>query len=451
MQVSVERTEGLERRMVVQVPADRLEGEVQSRLQNLARTVRLDGFRPGKVPFKVVQKRFGAQVRQEVVNDVLQQTYGEALRAKELNPAGAPSVDVRQGERGGDLEYEAVFEVMPEFEVKGAEGMKLKRPVATVDDAAIDRVLEDLRKQQATYEPVEREAQADDRVIVDFTGTVDGEGFPGSDGEDQPVTIGSNTMPPEFEEALKGLKAGDTKRIEYTFNEDFPTTEIAGKTAVFETTVKAVEEPRLPELDDALAEAVGIREGGMKALRGLVRGNLDREAERASRERLKEQVVEGLATANELELPRALVDGEIDALRQQMKQRLQSQLGEDSDPDLPADLFEGQARRRVTLGLVMNELVREKGIRLDQDRVKQQMQEIASGYERPQEIMEYYRQNRQLIQSLEVSVLEDQVIDWIIEQADVEDEPTDLQELLNPTTRQAGTDAESGAEAKSEE
>ncbi|MEX0729229.1 MAG: trigger factor [Aquisalimonadaceae bacterium] len=443
MQVSVETTEGLERRMVVQVPASRLDGEVQSRLQNLARTVRMDGFRPGKVPAKVVEKRYGAQVHQEVLNEVLQQTYSEALQQENLNPAGAPSVDVRQGMTGGDLEYEAVFEIMPEIEVKGHSEMALKRPVADISDADIDRVLTDLRKQQATYRTVDREATDNDRVIVDFHGKVNGEGFPGSEGEDQPVTIGSGTMPPEFESALKGLKQGDSRDIEYAFGDDFPTSEVAGKTAIFHTTVKAVEEPELPEFDDTFAESVGVKEGGIQALRDLVRKNLEAESGRAVRARLKEQVTEVLARENEITLPKALVDGEIQALQQQMKQRIQSQTGQDDGLDLPGELFEEQARRRVTLGLVMNRLIADNSIKLDQNRVKQQLFEMAAGYEKPDEIIQYYSQNRQLMQSLEVSVLEDQVIDWIVEQAKVEDEPIELQALLNPqSTKPEGAAAD---------
>lgn len=432
MQVSVETTEGLERRMVVQVPGSRLDSEAQNRLQSLARTVRMDGFRPGKVPFKVVEKRYGAQVRQEVLNEVLQQTYGEALQQQELNPAGAPSVDVRQGMTGGDLEYEAVFEVMPEIEVKGYKDMSLKRPVAEVGEADIDRVLEDLRKQQAKFNTVGREAAENDRVVVDFRGEIEGEEFPGSEGEDQPVTIGSGTMPPEFEEALKGLKAGDTKDIEYTFGEDFPTPEVAGKTAVFHTTVKAVEEPELPELNDEFAAAVGLAEGGIQALRELVRKNMEAEAGRAVHARLKEQVTETLVRENEITLPKALVDSEIQALQQQMKQRIQSQTGQDNELDLPGEVFEGQARRRVTLGLVMNKLIADNNIKLDKNKARQKLQEMAAGYERPEEVIQHYSQNQQLMQSLEVSVLEDQVIDWLVEQANVEDEPIDLQVLLNP-------------------
>lgn len=450
MEVTVETTEGLERRMSVQVPAARLDDEVSSRLQNLARTVRLDGFRPGKVPLKVVEKRFGGQVRSEVLNEVVQQTYGEALQEKELNPAGSPQVEVKQGLVDGDLQYEAVFEVMPEVQVQGLDTMTLERPVAEVTDEDVDRVLHDLQKQRAEYETVDRAATDDDRVIVDFQGQVDGEEFPGSHGEDQPVTIGSGTMPPEFETALKGLKAGDEKDIEYSFGEDFPTQEIAGKTAVFKTRVKEVQEPRLPELDDEFASGIGLQEGGLQGLRDLIKKNLGNEATRASKARLKEQVTEHLVQANDMTLPKALVDGEIQALQQQMKQRLQQQTGDADDRDLPAEIFEGQARRRVTLGLVMNRLISDNNIKLDADLLRQRLQEMAAGYDQPEEVVKQYSQNRQLMQSLEINVLEDQVVDWAVEQATVSDVSMSLEDLLNPS-RRAGRSEETADDETSED
>ncbi len=438
MQVSVQTTEGLERRLTVQVPAEKVDSEVENRLRDLSRNVRMDGFRPGKVPFKVVQKRYGAQVRQDVINDMLQRTYGEALTQESLNPAGTPQVDIKQGLTSGDLEYEAVFEVMPEFEVKGVKEMKLERPVADVSDADVDKVLADLQKQQAKYNRVDRAAQEGDRVVVDFKGQIDGEDFPGNEGEDQPVTLGSNTMPPEFEKALEGLKAGDAKDIEYTFADDFPTESIQGKTAVFSTTVKAVEEPELPEINDDLAQAVGIAEGGVEELKNVIRNNLSAEAERATKAQLKQQVSDALAKANEdITIPKALIDGEISALQEQMKQRIQQQTGQQEDLDLPANLFEEQARRRVLLGLVMNKLISENEIKLDRAKVQEQLQQLAASYPNPQEVIQYYTQNRQLMQSLEINVLEDQVIDWVVEQAAVEDKPTELDALLKPQQPEA--------------
>ncbi|SEO59128.1 trigger factor [Aquisalimonas asiatica] len=452
MQVTVETAEGLERKIRVQVPAERVDGEVQKRLKDMAGRVRLDGFRPGKVPMKVVQQRFGGQVRQEVLSEVVQQTYGEALQQESLQPAGSPNVDLKQGAESGDLEYEASFEIMPEFEVQGVGDMKLERPVADVNDEEIDKVLEDLRKQRATYNEADKAAEDGDQVVIDFHGTVDGEEFEGNQGEDTPVTLGANQMPPEFEEALVGLRAGEQKKIEYTFPENFPTEGIAGKTAVFETTVKSVKAPEYPELDDALAESVGLQEGGLQGLRDLIRSNLEREVERAQKAKLKEQVTDALAKANEIELPKALVDGEIESMQQQMRQRMQSQTGQAADDlELPADLFEEQARRRVTLGLVMNKLIADNSIQVDQDRVRQELQNMVAGHQNPQEMLQQYAQNREMMQGLEVSILEDQVVEWVAEQAQVEDKPTDLESLLNPQQAEAAEDGEASTEETSKE
>lgn len=429
MQVSVETTQGLQRRMTVQVPAERIDKEVESRLRSLGSRVRLDGFRPGKVPFKVLQARYGEQVRSEVLGEVLEATYGEAVTQEKLRPAGVPQIEPTQMEAGKDLTYVATFEVLPEVEVQGIESMQLERPVADVTDADIDEVINGLRKQQAEYETVERTAQDGDEVLVDFVGKVDGEAFDGNEGEDVSVVIGSGQMPPEFEEALKGVKAGDTKDITYTFPAHFPDKKVAEKAAVFNVTVKAVREPKLPEVDDAFAEKVGIKEGGATALREKIRENLERQRDQAVRSRLKQQVMDKLVEANQIELPQVLVDGEIEHLRNQAKARMQ-QFGIEGEPDQPSSEFEDDARRRVTLGLVINEIIRKNEIKLDQTRVRQMLEEIASGYEQPQQVMRYYAQNRKMMEGLEVAALEDQVVDWVVERAQVKDKKTNFKTLM---------------------
>jgi trigger factor len=441
MQVSVESTQGLQRRMTVQVPAERIDKEVESRLRSLSGRVRLDGFRPGKVPFKVLQKRFGDQVRSEVLGEVLQSTYSEAVSKEKLRPAGVPQIEPKQMDAGQDLQYVATFEVLPEFEVTDVEGMALERPTAEVTDADVDEVLENLRKQQAEYKPVERAAGEGDRVIVDFVGEIDDKPFPGNEGEDVPVTIGSGQMPPEFEEALQGLKPGDKKDIEYTFPAQFPDKEIAEKTAVFHTTVKTVEAPELPEVDDAFAEKVGVKEGGATALRGRIRENLERQRDQAVRAQLKRQVMDKLVEANQIDLPQVLIDGEIDHLRNQMKARMQ-QAGVQDEPDLPASMFEDEARRRVALGLLINEIIRKNNIKLDQARLRQMLEEIASGYDQPQQVLQYYAQNRKLMEGVEVAVLEDQVVDWVVERANINDKQTTFKNLM----RGEAADAKEGQE-----
>ncbi len=429
MQVSVETTEGLQRRMTVQVPATRVDGEVENRLKNLRGRVRLDGFRPGKVPLKVVQKRYGDQVRAEVLNDVLQQTYGEALEQEALRPAGKPEIEPVQMDPGKDLEFRAVFEVLPAVTVEGIESIEIERPAVDITDADVDGVLERLRAQHANYVDAGRAAAEGDRVTFDFHGTVDGEEFEGNRGEDVPTVIGSGQMPKEFEADLTGVAAGDETTIEYTFPEAFPDDTIAGKTARFAVQVKKVEKAELPDLDDAFAAHVGI-EQGLDTLRERLRDSLQRERDQAVRAQVKQQVMAGLLERNAVELPAVLLDNEIAQLREQAQERMRQAGQADAEPELPSSQFEEDARRRVGLGLLVNEIVRSNEIAIDQQRVQQALQQIAMGYEQPQQVVQHYLQNRQLMQSLEVQVMEDQVTDWIAERAQVADKPMSLDQLM---------------------
>ncbi|MBA1148395.1 trigger factor [Ectothiorhodospiraceae bacterium WFHF3C12] len=430
MEVSVETTQGLERRMTVQVPAERVDNEVENRLQSMKGRVRMDGFRPGKVPLKVVRQRYGAQVRQEVLGEVIQATYSEALNEKDLRPAGQPSVEPTQMEPGQDLEYTATFEVMPEVAVKDLDKVSIKRPDVEVSDDDVEEVLQRLQKQHAEYKAVKRKARKEDRVTIDFHGQVDGEDFEGNTGEDVPVTLGSGGMPEEFEKSLEGIKAGEETTIEYTFPEQFPDEKIAGKTASFQVTAKAVEGPDLPELDDGFAEQLGFKDEGIDGLRQKIRENLERERDQAVRQNVKQQAMDGLLEHNDVEIPQSLLDGEIDHLRNQAKERMRQYGAGDAEPDLPASAFEDEARRRVKLGLLVNEVIRANEIQVDEDRLRETLEGIASGYERPQEVIQYYTQNRQLMEGLEISVLEEQVAEHIAQQAKVEDAKMSLDELM---------------------
>ncbi|MCS4503929.1 Trigger factor [wastewater metagenome] len=433
MQVSVETTEGLGRRIRVQVPSERVDSEVESRLKDLRGRVRMNGFRPGKVPLKVVQQRYGEQVRGEVLNEVVQSTYSEALEQEGLRPAAAPEIEPVQTDAGKDLEYQASFEVLPSVEVQGIEEVAVERPAADIGDADIDALIERLRHQQADYSEVDRPADEGDRVTIDFHGTVDGEEFEGNSGEDVPVQLGSGQMPSEFEAELVDVKAGDETRIEYTFPEQFPDETIAGKTATFEVRVKTVEAPDLPEVDDEFAKALGM-ENGLEELRERVRENLERERDQAVRARVKEQVMDGLLERNPIDLPQVLIDREIEQLREQTKQRMQQYGAEGEEPDLPASQFEDEARRRVALGLLVNEVVRANEIELDRNRLQQALQDIASSYGQPDQVIQAYMQNQQLMESLQVQVMEDQVVDWIAERAQITDKPMSLDVLLGRAT-----------------
>lgn len=430
MQVSVETTQGLQRRMTVQVPAERVDKEVESRLRSLGGQARIDGFRPGKVPFKVLRQRFGAQVRGEVLGEVVQQSYTEALTQESLQPAGAPQIEPTQSDAGQDIEYVAIFEVMPNVEVQGIEEMSLERPVVEVADADIDAIVENLRKQQAEYKQVDRPAEQDDQVLVDFIGKIDGEDFAGNEGEDISIVIGSGRMPPEFESALEGVSSGESVDIEYAFPAHFPDKDVAEKTAVFHTTVKTVEAPELPEVDDAFAEQAGIAEGGMAALREKIKESLERQRDQAIRAQLKKQVMDKLFDANEIELPQVMIDGEIENLRNQAQARLQ-QAGVEGGMDMPASSFEEDARRRVALGLMINAIISQNEIKLDQTKVQQMLQEVAAGYDDPQQVLQFYAQNQNLMEGIEVAVLEEQVVDWVVEKARIEETTATFQELMN--------------------
>ncbi len=435
MQVSVETAEGLKRRLKVQVPSSRVEEAVQNRLRDMRGKVKLQGFRPGKVPFKVVEKRYGPQVRGEVLDEVVRSTYAEALEENALRPAGAPEIQPLNLEAGQDLEYEASFEIIPTIEIQGIESVELMRPAVDIGDEDIDRIMQRLLRQHADYSEVDRAAAEGDRITIDFEGKVDGEDFAGNSGEDVPVPLGEGQMPGPFEEQLIGLKSGDEKTLDYEFPEAFPDAQIAGKTAQFVVKVKQVEAPELPEADDAFAERLGM-EGGIEAVRNRIAESLERERDQAVRARLKGQVMEALLEKHEIELPQTLVDQELEQLRQQSPS--------DSADDLPSDTFEKEARRRVTLGLVVNEIVRSNQIQLDGERLQQALRRVAAGYEQPEQVMQYYVQNPELMQTLQMQVMEDQVVDWVVEQAQVADQTMSLEALTS------GANAEDDAEEQKE-
>jgi trigger factor len=427
MQVSVEAIGTLERRMEVQVPAARIEQAVNERLQQLSRTVRLKGFRPGKVPVKVVRQQFGEQVRQEVVGDVVQRSFAEAVTQEKLKPAGGPKIETIEAPQGSDLKYRATFEVVPEIELKGIEGMEVSRPVVEVTQADIDAMIENLRQQRAEYVPVEREARETDRVIVDFDGTIDGLAFDGGKGEDVPVVLGEKRMLESFETALYGTRAGEQKVVELTFPEDFPPT-TAGKQARFDVKIKAVEERRLPEVDEEFAKSFGIEEGGVERLREEVKENMERELAEAVRARLKKQVLDGLLAANPIELPKSMVDVQVRELQIDAARRIGAR---DASQIPPAENFTELARRRVALTLLVTELVQRANLQVDQAKVQARFEDLAAQLPDPQQALQAYRSNPQLQRQMEAAVLEDQVIDWVLERARITDTPSTFKEVMN--------------------
>jgi trigger factor len=428
MQVSVESTGALERRMEVQVPAERVEKAVDERLQRMSRTVRLKGFRPGKVPVKVVRQQFGQQVRQEVLGDVMQSTFNEAVMQEKLTPASGPRIEPISLEQGADLKYRAVFEVLPQIELKGIESLHVERPAAEVSTADVDAMIQNLREQRPTYSAVDREAHDTDRVTIDFEGTIDGVPFEGGKGEGVPVDLGAGRMIADFESGLRGVRAGENKDIDVTFPANYGAANLAGKQAKFAISVKQVEERTLPELDDEFCKLYGVEEGGIDRLRSEVEENMQRELADAVKARVKKQVLDGLLAANPIELPKSMVDAQVRDLQMDAARRMGAR---DASQVPPAEGFQDAARRRVALSLLIGEIIRANNIQVDQTLVQQRFEELAAQFPDQGQALQQYRSNPQFRRQMEAAVLEDQVIDWIAQKAQVSEKPASFKEIMN--------------------
>ncbi len=434
MQVSLETTSGLERRLTVGVPAQRIEDEVNKRLQQASKNVRLDGFRPGKVPFKVIRQRFGEGVRREVIGEVMGQTYQEAIMQEKLRPAGQPSIEPKQLDAGKDLEYVATFEVFPEVEARDLKETTIERHVAEVTDEDVDNIIEIFRKQQGSMQEVERAAAEGDTVIIDYLGKKDGEPFDGGAANDSSLELGSGRMIPGFEDGIVGLKAGDEKTLELSFPEDYHNDDLKGAAVTFDITVKAVKEQVLAPMDESLFEQYGVTEGGEEKFREEIAGNMKRELKNAVTASVKKQVMDAvLATYEDVAVPKALVDQEIKAMRQQMFQQFGGApaQGLDLESLLPAEMFVERAEPRVKLGLVLATLVSEYNIKPDADRVRETIEEIASTYEDPEEVVNYYYSSQDQLNAIENRVLEDQVVEKLQEQLKLEDKACSYQEAIS--------------------
>lgn len=427
MQVSVETTSGLERRMTVTVPKENIDGEVQKRLKAMAGRVKIDGFRPGKVPFSVVQKKFSGQVGEEVMGEVMQKSFYEAVTQEKLRPAGMPLIE--PGEGKDDFEFTAVFEVYPEFEVTGLDKIKIERPLVEIGDGDIDKMLETIRKQRKTWGEVDRAAKEGDQLTIDFVGTLDGEEFQGGSAKQVPLELGSKRMIPGFEDQLTGVKAGEERTLDVTFPEDYQSKDLAGKAVQFMTTVSKVEEPVLPELNDEFATEFGVKEGGLDALKQQVRENMLRESEQTVTMRTKEQVFDGLMGLNLLDIPKSLVDSEIEVLVKQRQQDMQ-QYGQVQDVD-PAQ-FESQAQRRVALGLILSEVIKANDISVPPARLREAVEKMAASYERPEDVVKYYYGDKERLKEVENVTLEELAVEHVISQAKVSDKKTSFDALMNP-------------------
>ncbi|MGH8438632.1 MAG: trigger factor [Pseudomonas sp.] len=429
MQVSVENTSALERRMTIAVPAERVENEVNKRLQQTARRAKVPGFRPGKVPMSVIRQRYEDAARQEAFGDLVQASFYEAVVEQKLNPAGAPAVEPKSFEKGGDLEYVATFEVFPEFTVAGFDSIAVERLSAEVADADLDNMLEVLRKQNVRFEAADRAAQNEDQLNIDFVGKVDGEVFAGGSAKGTQLVLGSGRMIPGFEEGLVGAKAGEERVLNLSFPEDYQNLDLAGKAAEFTVTVNSVSEPKLPELNEEFFAQFGIKEATLEGFRSEVRKNMERELRQAIKTKVKNQVMDGLLAANPIEVPKALLENEVNRLRVQAVQ----QFGGNIKPEqLPAELFEEQAKRRVVLGLIVAEVVKQNELKPDEARVREMIQEMASAYQEPEQVVAWYYKNDQQLNEVRSVVLEEQVVDTVLQKATVTDKSVSYEEAIKP-------------------
>jgi trigger factor len=426
MQVSLTATGGLERRLEVAVPETRVTTEVETRLKQLTRTARLKGFRPGKAPYSVIQKQYGDQVRGEVIGDLIRSTYAEAVNQEKLNPAAGPRIEPIAVQPGSDLKYAATFEVLPDVKLKPFEAIEIERPSATVGDSDVDAMIESMRKQRPVFTVVDRAAQDTDRVTVDYVGKIDDQPLPGGEGKDVAFIAGAKRVMTEFEDGVKGAKVGESRDVTVDFPADHPNKELAGKKAVFHLEIKKVEEQTLPEVDDEFVSAFGVKEGGVEALRTEVRQSMNRELEDLIKNRVRSQVLEALYTQNPIEVPRALVDEQVQQLQLDMARRANI-----SDPNQlpPAQTFEESARRRVALGLLLGEIVKTENIKVDRERVQTRLVDVAAAYPNPDEVRRAYLQNADAMRQIESAVLEDQVVDWVAGKAKITDKPGTFAEL----------------------
>jgi trigger factor len=432
MQANLENVGTLERRLSVAVPMTEIDQEIDTRLKKLSRTVKMHGFRPGKVPLKVVQQQYGPQVRQEVLGDALQRSFGEAVRQQNLRVAGYPRFEPKPLSDGAsDFEYSATFEVYPEIALADISSTRIEQPHLEVGDTEVDKTLEIMRKQRVTYDRVDRPAATGDRVTMSYSSTIDGVDFECGKGENQMVLLGEGRLLADFDSQLTGMKAGDAKSFELRFPDDYHAKDVAGKTAVFQVSVSEVAAPRLPEVDAEFAKSLGVADGDIQKMREEIRSNVEREVKQRLKARLKDQVMQVLLDRTAVDVPKALVEGEAERLRELMRQDFAARgMPVKEDMPLPAEVFEKQALRRVTLGLILAELVKANQLQAKPEQVRAIVEEQAQSYENPQEVVRFYYQNPERLREIESMVLEDNVVEWALKTAQVEDKPAEFDELM---------------------
>ena len=431
MQVSIESSTGLERQLKIGIPADKIDQEVTARLQKATKTVSIKGFRKGKVPLKVVKQHYGRGVRQEVVGEIVNSSFYEAIQKEELRPVGQPRIDDIKDAEGQDLEYLAIFEVYPEVELADLKKVKVSRPVADVTAADVEKMIGVLRDQQASFDVAEKAAEEGDRVNIDFVGTHKKEEFAGGSAEGQDLVLGSNSMIPGFEDGIVGLSAGDETVLKLKFPKDYHSEDLKGKAVQFAVKVNSVSVKQLPEMDDEFFKLYGVESGGEEKFREDIEANMERELRNAIRTKIKNRVMDQLFKLNTVEVPDALVANEINTLKQQMVQQFGG--GQQIDLSmLPDDMFKEKAERRAALGVIVSEVVKIEELSPDEGKVRERVDEIASTYEQPQEVVDYYYSNPELLSSVEAVVLEDQVTELVLSKAKVKDEAQPYDEVVKP-------------------
>lgn len=427
MQVTVESTGTLERKLRVELPADRIEKEVDSRLKSVGKSAKIKGFRPGKVPPRVVRQRYGKQIREEVVADLMQKSYTDAVVQENLKPAGAPRIE-QQDDGGDSFSYVATLEVMPEIELKGLESIKIERPDVTIGEDDLKAMVEKLRDQKATWESVERASKKGDRVVCDFSGTLDGEPIEGGRGTNVPVVLGEGQMLPDFEKGLTGVKPGEEKSLKVKFPKDYQAEDLQGKKVDFAVNVNRVEEKKLPEVDDEFAKSFNVEEGGIEQFRKDVKENMEREARQKVKSDVREQVMEGLLKANPFEIPRTLKAQEMHSMQHDAMHRLGI---EDHSQAPPIENFADAAEKRVRLGLLLRQLIADKKIELDEDRLRTHVEELCAGYESSDEMVEMYMKSPDIRKQIEPVALEQVAVDWLVEHGKSKTKKVSFTEYMN--------------------
>ena len=439
MQVSIETNEGLKRKMTVAIPGERVETAVNARLQETAKTIQLKGFRKGKVPFKVVKSKFGEGVRQEVIGELMNQSYFEALNQESLKPAGQPQIEAGNLKEGEDFEFSAEFEVYPEVELPDFSKIEVVTLHAEISDSDVDEMIETLRQQRQSWEKVDRAAQENDMVNIDFVGKKDGEGFEGGQMTGTNLELGSGRMIPGFEEGILDRKIGESFTLDLRFPEQYHNEELAGQAVQFDITLNSVSKQILPEVDEEFFRSFGVKEGGEGAFREEITNNMTREMKTASRKKFKNKIVDAVIELVDIALPEALIIAEVEQLKNQAFQ----QMGGNKEVDLsmlPDEPFQEQAGRRVILGLVLGEVIQQQKLQAEPAKVRESVEELASTYESPDDVINWYYGNKEQLAAIESAVLEDQVFDYIIEQASITGEEVSYKEIMEPEPRSDQTD-----------